>query len=289
VTAAVGGGLALALGSAAALNWGYVVQHGSASALPPLSLRRPLASLALLFRHARWLVGFFVGIGGWVLYVFALRLAPLSLVQSASAGGIGILALLASRGGATLDRREQAGVGAATVGLLLLGLSLVHHGVGHSSGSWTTVVAWMAASVFVAGLATGAGRRALAPGAGLGIAAGVLYAAGDVGTKAAVAGGAMLLFVPALLACHGLAFVALQLGFQRGKALATAGVATLFTNSLPILAGMTVFHEGVPSGAAGAARVAAFVGVVAGAAALARPESPAEPVRRAEPAPEPGA
>ncbi|HEX6700230.1 MAG TPA: hypothetical protein VF101_05810 [Gaiellaceae bacterium] len=285
MTAAVGGGLALALGSAAALNWGYVVQHGAASALPPLSLRRPLASLALLFRHARWLAGFLVGIGGWVLYVVALRLAPLSLVQSASAGGIGILALLASRRGATLDRRERAGVGAATVGLLLLGLSLVHHGVGRSSGSWTTVAAWMAASVVVAGLAAGAGTRALAPGAGLGIAAGVLYAAGDVGTKAAVGGGAMLLFVPALLACHGLAFVALQLGFQRGKALATAGVATLFTNSLPILAGMAVFHEGVPGGAAGAARVAAFVGVVAGAAALARPDAPAEALRRAEPAP----
>ena len=33
----VGGGLALALGSAAALNWGFLTQHGAASALPPLS------------------------------------------------------------------------------------------------------------------------------------------------------------------------------------------------------------------------------------------------------------
>jgi hypothetical protein len=289
VTASVAAGLALALGSAAALNWGYVAQHGAASGLPPLSVRRPLRSLALLFRHPRWLLGFLVGIGGWVLYVVALRLAPLSLVQSASAGGIGILALLASRGGATLERREQAGVAAATVGLLLLGLSLVHHGAPRSSGSGAGVAAWMVVSVVLAGLAAGAGTRALAPGAGLGIAAGTLYAAGDVGTKAAVAGGAMLLFVPALLACHGLAFVALQLGFQRGKALATAGVATLFTNSLPIVAGMAVFQEGVPGGAAGAARVAAFVGVVAGAAALARPDRPAPALRRAEPAPEPGA
>ena len=151
------------------------------------------------------------------------------------------------------------------------------------------VAAWMAVSALVAGLAAGGGARALAPGAGLGVAAGTLYAAGDVGTKAAVAGGAMLLFVPALLACHGLAFVALQLGFQRGRALATAGVATLCTNSLPIVAGMAVYHEGVPGGAAGVARIAAFVAVVAGAAALAQPERPAEVLRGVEPAPEPGA
>jgi hypothetical protein len=279
----------LALGSAAALNWGYVAQHGAASALPPLSLRRPIRSLELLFRHRRWLLGFFVGIGGWVLYVVALRLAPLSLVQSASAGGIGILALLASRGGATLERREKVGVAAATTGLLLLGLSLVHHGAGGSRGSVAPIAAWMAASAVAAALAAGAGTRALAPGAGLGAAAGILYAAGDVGTKAAVAGGARLLFVPALLACHGLAFVALQLGFQRGRALATAGVATLCTNSLPIVAGMLVFHEGVPGGVAGAARIAAFVAVVAGAAALARPERPVEALPGVAPAVEPGA
>jgi hypothetical protein len=75
-----------------------------------------------------------------------------------------------------------------------------------------------------------------------------------------------------VLACHGLAFVVLQLGFQRGGALATAGVSTLLTNALPIAAGMAVFREGVPTGVFGVLRVAAFCAVVAGAAALARPE-----------------
>jgi hypothetical protein len=85
--------------------------------------------------------------------------------------------------------------------------------------------------------------------------------------------------VPVVLAFHGLAFVVLQLGFQRGGALATAGVATLFTNALPIAAGTTIFHEPLPAGALGAARVAAFAAVVAGAAALARPEPRARPSR----------
>jgi hypothetical protein len=270
-------GLLLAIGSAIAINSGYYVQHGAATALRPLSLRRPLRSLALLFRDVRWVVGFATGIGGWVLYVIALKLAPLSVVQAASAGGIALLAALVGE----LSRRESAGVVVAAAGLVLLGLSLVHAAAPSGRGAWLSVTLWMVASLAAAALAAGPVALFLAGGAGLGIAAGVLYAAGDVGTKAAVVGGARLAFVPALLACHGLAFVALQLGFQRGGALATAGLASLWTNALPIAAGTTLFGESLPAGVRGAARIAAFVCVLVGAVALARPES--APLRAVEP------
>ena len=264
----VAAGLALALGSAVAIQWGYYVQHAVASQLPPLSVRRPVRSLLALFSVRRWLVGFVVGIGGWVLYVAALRLAPLSLVQAASAGGIAVLALLVSRGGIALERRELVGIVVALAGLVLLGVSLVGQHTPTSGGHAGAVVLWLVVSVGVAALAT----RWRSGGAGFGIAAGVLYAAGDVGTKAAVVGGQRLWFVIPVLACHGLAFVAIQLGFQRGGALATAGVATLFTNALPILAGTVLFAEALPAGVLGAVRVAAFAAVVAGAALLAQPE-----------------
>jgi hypothetical protein len=266
-------GLLLALASAAALNWGFVAQHGAAAALPPLAIRRPLRSLRLLFASARWVAGFATGLGGWALYVLALRLAPLSLVQAASAGGFGLLALLVSRTAeGRLARRERAGVVLAVVGLALLGASLARHAGDGRSASPAAVGAWLAVSLVLAALAAGPGGSRLAAGAGLGVGAGVLYAAGDVATKAAVGGGLALVFVAAVLACHGLAFVSLQLAFQRGGALATAGVSTLLTNALPIAAGLAVFREGVPAGAFGALRVGAFAAVVAGAAALARPE-----------------
>jgi hypothetical protein len=273
----IAGGLVLALGSAAALNWGYFVQHAAAAAMPPLTLRRPFRSLVVLFRDLRWLIGFFTGIGGWGLYVAALLLAPLSIVQAASAGGIALLAALVG----TLTRREQLAVVVAVIGLVLLGISLIGTHPPTSHGAWSSVALWMGISVAAAGLAAGPASAALAGGAGLGIAAGVLYAAGDVGTKAALAGGARFGFVPALLACHGLAFVCLQLGFQRGGALATAGMATLWTNALPIAAGSILFAESLPGGFRGAARVAAFACVVVGAAALAR----GEPVESPTPAP----
>jgi hypothetical protein len=267
LTGSVAAGLGVALASAAALNWGFYAQHGAASTMPSLAIRRPLRSLRLLFTSPRWVLGFVTGLGGWALYVLALALAPLSLVQAVSAGGVGALALFvgSSQG---LSRREWLGVGCAVAGLVLLGASLSGHVASGTGAAWPAVALWVGASACAALLAP----ALVAGAAGFGLAAGTLYAAGDVATKAATSGSARLAFVPVVLACHGLAFVCLQLGFQRGGALASAGLATLLTNALPILAGMTLFDEGLPGGARGAVRVLAFVAVVAGAAVLAAPE-----------------
>ncbi len=237
-------GLCLALVSTVALNWGYFAQHGAAVALPPLHLRRPLRSLRALLGSRRWLAGFLVGIGGWGLYVEALSFAPLSLVQAASAGGIGVLALLVqfSPGTERLRPREWGAVALSLAGLGLLGISLAgsHVSRAPSAGAVAVVVGLAAVGAVAVGVA---GRSAAARGA----AAGILYAAGDVATKAVVAS-AGLVFVPVVLAAHGLAFVFVQLGFQRGKALATVGLATLLTNALPIAAGAALFGERLPPG-----------------------------------------
>jgi hypothetical protein len=259
-------GLLLAVASTVAINGGYALQHTAASGLPALRLRHPVRALRSLAGHRRWLIGFLGGIGGWVLYVAALRIAPLSLVQAASAGGIAVLAV----GGGRLRPQERIGVGAAVLGLVLLALSLGSHPAAGRAAS-TAVVAWFAGSLIVAAIVA----VLLPAGAGLGTAAGVLYAAGDVGTKAAVVGGRQLLFAPAVLGFHGIAFVCMQLAFQRGARLATAGLAVLWTNALPIVAGTMLFGESLPAGWRGAARVAAFALVLVGAVALSRPASEA--------------
>ena len=64
MSSATASGLVLALGSTAALNWGFFTQHGAAGAMPPLSVRRPIASLRLLAGSRRWVVGFVVGLAG---------------------------------------------------------------------------------------------------------------------------------------------------------------------------------------------------------------------------------
>ena len=86
-----------------------------------------------------------------------------------------------------------------------------------------------------------------------------------------------------MLAAQGAAFAALQLGFQRGGALATAGTATLLTNALPIAAGIALFHERVPGGALGDVRVLAFVLVLVAAALLTRRSAMPPPAPQALP------
>jgi len=272
-------GLVLALLSTAALSGGFYVQHSVAGDLPTLSVRRPLRSLGALFSNWLWLAGFVTGLAGWALYIVALALAPLSLVQAVSAGGVGLLALLVRLRGSPLSRRETAAVLAAVGGLLLVGLSLP---AGTRSTAHTTAgpLAWVTISVALAGAAVAAARK-LRPGAGLAIAGGLLYSAGDVATKAAVGGlRPVVLFALLVPACHGLAFCCVQLSFQRGAAMATAGVTTLLTNVLPIAAGLAVFGEVMPGGSAGILRWLGFAGAVIGATLLTgRENGHDEPVR----------
>jgi hypothetical protein len=69
------------------------------------------------------------------------------------------------------------------------------------------------------------------------------------------------------------------MGFQRGGALVTAGLATLLTNAIPIAAGMTIFHEPLPDGAFGAMRILAFSTIVVSAVFLASRKGGNQPLR----------
>ncbi len=273
--------LAITVASAFCLNIGYLLEHSVASKLPPLSLRRPVGSLKSLLGNHRWLAGFGAEAVGWLLYVGALALAPLSLVQATAAGGIGILAIMVSRfTHVPLTARERIGAMVSVAGLALLGISLFGtHSEGSASG-YVWVGVWLAVSAAAAAACLWPLARAIGGGPAWGIAAGILFAAGDVSTKMAVSGGiADVAFLVCLVVFYTAGTGILQAGFQRGSALTTAGLATLLTNALPIAAGMVVFHEPLPAGWVGVARVAAFTAVVVGAFLLAARVKPPEPVR----------
>ena len=269
--------LVITIASACLLNWGYLTEHSAASSLPPVSIKRPLRAVRVLLASRRWLTGFLAEVAGWLLYVLALALAPLSLVQAASAGGIGVLAFLVGRPGMVrLTRREQIGVGVAITGLGLLGLSLARGAEQGRSSAWVPLLAWILGSLVVALLVVRLGGGLLGRGASYGAAAGILFAAGDVCTKSVVEGGIRVALAPLMIAAYAAGTLVLQMGFQRGGALTTAGLATMLTNAVPIAAGMTLYDEPLPSGAAGVARVLAFAFVIAGAVFLAREEQPGE-------------
>ena len=270
MTVEIGFALLLTVASACLINVGYLVEHAAASTLPQLRARRPLGSLRLLLRSRRWLLGFLAESVGFALYVVAVALAPLALVQSVAAGGIGILALLVARTTRTrLQTRERLGVGVAVGGLVLLAVSLAGGSDRGGGGAWYGIALWLGASTAAAAFAIGWGMVRPDAGAVLGAAAGILFAAGDVATKVMVGGGDHLLVAPTMVAFYGAGTLVLQMGFQRGRALTTAGIATLATNAIPIAAAMTLFAEPLPAGPWGILRVVSFGAVVAGAVALA--------------------
>jgi hypothetical protein len=266
----IGLALALTLVSACALNIGYLIEHSAVADLPTLSVRRPLRSVRLLLGAPRWVSGFATEAAGWGLYVLALALAPLSLVQATAAGGVGILAVMTSRmSGAPLERHEWAAVVLSVAGLALLGISLAGaHGAGSVPGH-LSVGLWIAASAGAAVLAVRLLPAFVRAGAAFGVAAGLLFAAGDIATKSTVEDGGHYVYVAALIPCYAFGTGVLQAGFQQGSALVTAGIATLLTNAIPIVAGMTIFGEPLPGGWLGGVRIAAFAAVVVGAVVLA--------------------
>jgi hypothetical protein len=271
--------LALALASTTLISLAYLREHDAVGSLPVLSLRRPYGSLRLLLASRAWLVGFAMESGGFALYVTALALAPLALVQSVAAGGIGILAVASARlGRRRLTKRESLGAGVSVTGLLFLSLSLVGGGDQGGPGSLVQIGLWLGGTCIVAVLVLTVGRAFVGAAAADGIAGGLLFSCGDISTKVATQGGARAAFALAAIFGYLLDTSLLQIGYQRGAALTIAGIATLLTNALPIAAGPVLLNETLPEGGLGVLRILAFVTVIAGAIVLARPQ-PSAPGR----------
>ena len=114
------------------------------------------------------------------MYVAALRLAPLALVQAVTASGVAVLAFATARGHPSrLARREQLAVVLAVAGLILLALSLVGAADSDQHPAAVGVIIWLAACGGGAALLIAVPTR-FGRAASLGLAAGLLFADGDV-------------------------------------------------------------------------------------------------------------
>ena len=160
------------------------------------------------------------------------------LVQSISAGGIGVLAYVSAQiSGRHLSTRELSGVIVSVVGLLALAVSLVGGSGEGGQGSTAAILLWLGASAAVALLVLLLGRPLLGVAVAAGVAGGLFFSIGDISTKLLTQGGARMGFVVTVIIGYSLGTALLQLGYQAGGALTVAGLATLLTNALPIAAG----------------------------------------------------
>lgn len=269
-------GLTLALASALLTNIAYVREHDAAAELPPLSPARPLRSAALLIHDRRWVRAFVAETVGWLLYVAALRLAPLALVQAVVASGVAVLAFVTASGHPSrLARRERYAVVLALAGLVMLALSLLGVEPSDHRPAVLAIIVWLAAC------GSGAALLIVIPGrfaraASLGLATGLLFADGDVSAKLVGYGAWWLLAIVPLIVAYAVGTSVLQSAYQQGDALTAAGTATMVTNVVPILAGFVVFYETLPSGFRAGLQVAAFAALVLSAVLLANRQAPGQ-------------
>jgi drug/metabolite transporter (DMT)-like permease len=278
-------GLLLAFASALVTNTAYSFEHDAAAALPPLSPRRPFRSVQMLVDDRRWLKAFGTETAGWLMYVAALRLAPLALVQSVTASGVAVLAFVTARGHPSrLARRERIAVVLALLGLVLLGLSIIGVPSIQRHPPVIGIIIWLAAcgagAAFLIAIPLDFGRAA-----SLGLATGLLFSIGDISAKLIGYGGAWLIALVTLIVGYGVGTSVLQSAYQKGDALTAAGTATMVTNAVPIVAGFILFGETLPHGIRAVAQIAAFTCLIASAVFLGRQDAPQDAPSATGPAP----
>jgi hypothetical protein len=267
-------GLTLGFVSALLANTAYSLEHDAAAALPPLSPRHPFQSARLLLRARQWLAAFAAETAGWLMYVVALRLAPLALVQAIGASGVGVLAFATARGHPSrLALRERLAVVLAFAGLLLLALSIIGRQELDHRPSAVGVIIWLAAAAGAAVFLIVQPTRS-ARAASLGLASGLLLSDGDISAKLIGYGGLWLIALVSLIVAYSIGSIVLQSAYQRGDALTAAGTSTMVTSGVPIVAGFVLFGETLPRGLRAVAQIAAFSCLVLSAVALGRQDAP---------------
>ena len=250
------GALSLALISAALINLGFVLQQRGHSH----ALAHGRQSLTDGFRDRSWLIGQGVGWVGFAGTIIAVGLAPLTLVQAFSAGGLALSVPLAARLVGQSVTREQL------VAIAIIAICLASLPVGFAAGH----------GHLHTGVLIGAAMLAMAGGALLGaragsitqsIAAGVLYGAADAAIKAdAVAvriygmGGLLSGWTVLAGLCTFGGFLCFQAALRRSDAVRPLSLMTAFTAVTAAALGVTAFGE--PFGTSAQATVAHGVAIV---------------------------
>jgi multidrug transporter EmrE-like cation transporter len=278
-------GLVLALVTSLSSVVGFFLKFKGAVVAPAVNLRKPWASTVALFRSPIYTLGCVVATTSWGFHVAALKLAPISVVQSVIAGGLVMVTVVADRFfGQPVVRREWICVALTAAGLAFLAATL-----GSTADSAHSDYGGVQLAIAVCG-ATLAGLvitwRARGNGPLLGVAAGLFWAGSDTTIKAL----SNHTDLGVLVVVHPFAFVILVLSLigllvsarslQIGPVVPVIAVTSATANALTIAAGPAVFGEPLPQDTGALlVRLAAF-GLVIVAAALTPPPSP-----KAAPAP----
>ena len=247
--------------------------------------------LPRLARQPLWLLGTACGIAAWVAEVYAFSVAPAALVAPLITLDMLVLVLLARRGlSERLGVPGTLGISAMLLGTALLGFAFSGDAELGVPASHTQLVAFLVGGTVAAAVAAIAGDRGTRAGRswlaaiGFGLASGIASGIATLTTRQIgltfdVHNPWLVLGTPtpyALLIASILALALLQRGLQSGASVLTFPVMSFMSAFVPVVVGITVLKDEVPTGGQGVAFVVALLAVAVGLALLARDRAAAE-------------
>jgi drug/metabolite transporter (DMT)-like permease len=281
--------LALAFTAALCIDIGLVLLKVRGDVLANRIIGDRLPSVvAGHFKDPLWLLGLFFQPLGYGLYLWALEMAPLNIVQTTMSSGVVIFVVLAVCFlGERLTRVEWGAMGAVVLGMILLSISLSPDAEGRQSLLDPRVVFWLSLILIglsaVAWFAMATPRRPNRKGMALGIASGLLlglasiYARGLALHLALSPPGDLLRsalaspYAPLTLCANMVGFALLLAAFHGRRASIVVALSATLSNVVPILAAMLVLGERLPADPRLAtSRLLAFSLTLGGAALLLR-------------------
>jgi uncharacterized membrane protein len=283
--------LSLAIVASSLMALGLLMMKTRSAYLPMAVGANTVGAIVAWIRDPVWFGGLCVQTAGWACYVIAVSNAPVSMVAVMMQGGIALfvvasVVILGERA----NPREWVGIAAIVFGMLLLTLSLNGGEIKAAFEPGTLLL--FSALLIGAGLAPMAVARLNASGAAAAILSGVAFGLGAMFTKSMTlefTTGAMASeirvvsspYVYCMIVANIFGMVMLQNSFHSARAIIAMPLSGALSNIVPIIGGMIVFGERLPSGSIAAAmRIGAFLLTVAAGAMLAgsRQQLPDEPV-----------
>lgn len=286
--------IAFAVGTAICFYTGIYLNKKAVADLPKVGLKREEKGIVKAFVKSRTMQKAVVAsVFGAGLYIVAISLAPVSVVQPIVASGVVLLAYLAIKNlGETPRRADYFAISLNITGVILIGISLsegIPKDIEHNPEVfWICVAAVVSLALLVQVFMRG--RTGTRQAAGLGISVGLLYGIGAVFARLMIVDwgnqwsskgflalfssvyliGWLVTFVPA--------FIMVQAAYQKGMAVVVVPIFAGLAQLVPIVVGTVALNEPLPDNPALiAARIAAFVLILSGTVILSRRAEEAAP------------
>lgn len=239
----------IALTGTIILNIGFALQKSEVENLPTISFRELKNTAKAFLACKRWLLGTGLTSLGWIFFLIAISLAPLTVIAPLGNVGILVLVLLAFLYfKETLLGYEYLAFFAVMIGVFLISLN---------STTAETVTDYDDLSLFILitliviilGL-IGVIQYYWFPrnhGVFLGLISGITGGLGAVFTKIMTLSLQVplefLIFFILFVLSQGFSFMSLQSAFQKERALIVVPLFNSFSTIIPIIIGLFIFHE----------------------------------------------